>query len=277
MESKTLPEVIYHYTTQEGLLGIFKERALWATKIHYLNDASELIEPLRIAKTMLDKYLQQLDLDKESIQDRERKKETAIFMLEYIREWENINICVASFCTNGDLLSQWRGYGIPGSAYSIGFNRKNLEETAIQHSFELCPCEYYAPADYRNKIFEFIAQEIDVAIKNNKRPLDFIGKLVKRAATMKFAYFREEEEWRVISSRPLSSGDSSFSFRTSKSMIIPYYSLPIDFESIVEIIIGPCVHMDLAEDATYGLVNKYDLKNVKPGRVKRSKIPYRTL
>ncbi len=35
------PELLYHYTTQKGLLGILHERCIWATHIRYLNDASE--------------------------------------------------------------------------------------------------------------------------------------------------------------------------------------------------------------------------------------------
>jgi hypothetical protein len=36
-----LPDFIYHYTNQSGLLGILENRELWATKIHYLNDSTE--------------------------------------------------------------------------------------------------------------------------------------------------------------------------------------------------------------------------------------------
>ncbi len=32
------PELLYHYTTQEGLLGIFDTQEIWATHIRYLND-----------------------------------------------------------------------------------------------------------------------------------------------------------------------------------------------------------------------------------------------
>jgi hypothetical protein len=35
------PPILYHYTTQEGLLGILETDSLWATKIHFLNDSSE--------------------------------------------------------------------------------------------------------------------------------------------------------------------------------------------------------------------------------------------
>jgi hypothetical protein len=33
--------LLYHYTTQQGLLGIFKEQKIWASHLQYLNDKSE--------------------------------------------------------------------------------------------------------------------------------------------------------------------------------------------------------------------------------------------
>ena len=34
-------DVLYHYTTSEGLLGILRDDKLWATDIFHLNDSSE--------------------------------------------------------------------------------------------------------------------------------------------------------------------------------------------------------------------------------------------
>ncbi|MGA3345583.1 MAG: HepT-like ribonuclease domain-containing protein, partial [Terracidiphilus sp.] len=39
--SQAQPELLYHYTTQEGLLGILKSRSIWASHIRFLNDTSE--------------------------------------------------------------------------------------------------------------------------------------------------------------------------------------------------------------------------------------------
>jgi hypothetical protein len=36
-----IPEVLYHYTNQEGLLGVVTSASLWATHISYMNDAME--------------------------------------------------------------------------------------------------------------------------------------------------------------------------------------------------------------------------------------------
>jgi hypothetical protein len=44
------PPLIYHYTTQAGLLGIIRRRELWASSILHLNDASEFGYAFGIAK-----------------------------------------------------------------------------------------------------------------------------------------------------------------------------------------------------------------------------------
>ncbi len=273
MINKTLPKVIYHYTTQDGLIGILKESALWATKIHYMNDASELIEPFRIANAQLRTLVSQLDA--EGAKDKKTTKEIILRILDDIRIYRHSNICVASFCTKGDLLSQWRGYGIPGSAYSIGFDRENLVKTIGSHPFKLRRCQYYTPNSYQEKIHQFISEIINEAKTKNDIPEDFIGKFLNMAATMKFECFQEEEEWRIVSLSSLNFTDEKFNFKTGKSVVIPYYSLPLDLSSIVEIIVGPCQHPKLAEDAIYGLAHKFNLKNVLLGKVYISQVPYR--
>ena len=44
------PEILYHYTTQEGLLGIIKDKVIWATHTQYLNDQAEFSYALRLAE-----------------------------------------------------------------------------------------------------------------------------------------------------------------------------------------------------------------------------------
>ena len=43
-----LPPRLYHYTSQEGLLGILSSKTLWATRIQYLNDSTEFAYTLAL-------------------------------------------------------------------------------------------------------------------------------------------------------------------------------------------------------------------------------------
>jgi len=42
------PKTIYHYTSQEGLLGIIQEGLLRVSSIRHLNDSAELIYAIEI-------------------------------------------------------------------------------------------------------------------------------------------------------------------------------------------------------------------------------------
>src|SRR6266700_6216266 len=44
---------LYHYTSQEGLLGILSSKTLWATRIQYLNDSTEFAYTLALLKKAL--------------------------------------------------------------------------------------------------------------------------------------------------------------------------------------------------------------------------------
>src|SRR6266849_4114272 len=51
---KLPPDILYHYTGQIGLLGIVEKAEVWATKIQYMNDATEFGVALRLARQWLE-------------------------------------------------------------------------------------------------------------------------------------------------------------------------------------------------------------------------------
>ena len=262
MNIQDKPEKLYHYTTLEGLLGILIQKALWATKIQYLNDASELTKPLEIAETML------LNINSLSV---ERKKEVSESGIKQINLWRDVNLCVASFCEEGDLLSQWRGYGSFGSAFSIGFKTEKIEDAISRNGFELLQCKYFDETGYIEAVHHSIGIAAKELISSKKNP-DFMGVFIKTCSGIKLRCFQEEKEWRIISSQPIQYDNPNLMFRRGKSMIIPYYALPLDLSSIVEIVIGPCQHPGLVKSAVDGLASKYNLKNI---RIRVSPTPYR--
>ena len=54
---KLPPDILYHYTGQIGLLGIIEQAELWATKIQYMNDATEFGLALRLARQELENII----------------------------------------------------------------------------------------------------------------------------------------------------------------------------------------------------------------------------
>lgn len=44
---------LYHYTTAEGLIGIMRNRNIWATDVFYLNDWEEFLGGINLARDYL--------------------------------------------------------------------------------------------------------------------------------------------------------------------------------------------------------------------------------
>ena len=118
---RTPPSVLYHYTTQEGLLGIVSSKEIWATHTQYLNDTREFHHALEI--------LQQETTDQPVLRD------------EWYQIISGANVCVCSFSEDGDSLSQWRAYGGRASGFAIGFSGEYLRR-AFEQLGRLVPVIY---------------------------------------------------------------------------------------------------------------------------------------
>ena len=99
--SAQAPADLYHYTSAEGLVGIITSGTLWASDMLSLNDTSEAEYAWNLTGQILDEY--NADVPE---QHRHRFKTQ---LREYM--FRRYTPFVACFCQNGDLLSQWRGYG----------------------------------------------------------------------------------------------------------------------------------------------------------------------
>ena len=56
-----LPEKVYHYTSQKGLIGILREKKIWMTNINYLNDATEFRHSIELIIGELENRISILD------------------------------------------------------------------------------------------------------------------------------------------------------------------------------------------------------------------------
>ena len=112
---------------------------------------------------------------------------------------------------------------------------------------------------------------MDQTLQLKRIPPDFIGNFMRMPARMKLDCFKEENEWRIISYKPVNCDEDAFKFRISKSMLVPFYEVPVNLDSIVNIIIGPCQHPDLSASSVSMLMNKYDLMDIS---IKNSSIPF---
>jgi hypothetical protein len=104
--------MLYHYTTSDGLKGIMDANEIWATNFRYVNDLAEFI------------YANELLSDQIHVKLRSARRLSRA-VLQAILDTPDmlvgaVDIFIACFCVNGDLLSQWRAYGGRGGGYAVG-------------------------------------------------------------------------------------------------------------------------------------------------------------
>ena len=282
------PDVLYHYTSQAGLLGIIQGKKIWATNILFLNDSQEFNYSFQMLQDRIQKIEGKLF---------EKQRE---FIHIFTKNLQFINtplyqhiggIYVCSFSEKEDQLSQWRGYCPESGGFNIGFQFTFIEK---QEGFELVKCEYNK--DKQKKVIGDFLDEIFVNLEiygdtdaNRKAWLGFR----RLAAHLKHPKFAEEKEWRLVFvSKPADS--EKVKYRQGKSMLIPYIehylSKSIDGKKheslgwIPEIYVGPTPNPDLSVVSLEGILHSEKVSqnthkdSGKPKRlcrVTKSEIPYR--
>ncbi len=289
---------MYHYTDINGLLGIIRDRIIWATDIRYLNDSMEY-------KYGLERYNQVLN-------SRSDKDKHIIVPSDYTR----YAIC---FSELADLLSQWRAYSKDGYGYCIGFQSDSLlsdiEETVFFPKFG----EVLYDED---RIDKYINMELDTI---DQKFLDFQSRAIRLAEYQanklekkqsesdsdfdtrkhytifkpmeKYAYresvqrlqdirediigfckalgFSEEKEFRIL----LSLLDNRLlKFRNRGGILVPYIEIHLQNkikDLITEIYIGPNLDFEMAKGSLIRQLNNLEIY-IDPSLIIKSNVPYRT-
>ena len=236
-ESTPVPKHLYHYTSADGLLGILSSTSVWLTNIQYMNDLSEIQYAANLFQSVLDELdLQQLCPDQVEVVKR----------LSAIHDGTTVmpdtGIYSASFCENGNLLSQWRAYRDTSGGYALVFDFFHFLRTSST------PCALvkviYDP-ELQYKILKGMLESFLSAIpkftdsygaKYTEHILLNICHQCSTTATNLFAClkhpeFHEEKEWRLIASAPAThkkyAPNYSLKFRTYNGNLIPYIILDL--------------------------------------------------
>jgi hypothetical protein len=211
-EQKTIPPFLAHYTTTDGLMGIFNSNTLWYSHISFLNDTTELHYGIQVIENVFSDRKTELDDCgfNEGLQYHGRSKT----IRAYLEDLFEIVFTPYIFCLceNANQLSQWREYSST-NGYSIVFKSQNLmelrpiTETASTQATLLCKVIYerYEQRSVTNEIISLIIKGCN-ELKNDgvkpseKRFMDFMS-IAARATidcVIKFKdyCFHEEHEWR---------------------------------------------------------------------------------
>lgn len=280
-EYQPLSGPLHHYTSLEALLSIVKTKALWATNVHYLNDASESELGLEIMRQI-------------GAEARKTAEGVDAEFLTYFLEWlngslfESASVYVLCFSEAHDQLSQWRGYTAHGSGICLSIDSTLLVERmqALGWTFQNCRYNRTSQLTWAEAILARMRRE---AASNRPKIEDKAGRfdavirnclsdLLQVAATIKNEAFAEEREVRFISPM-INIPDKQIAYRTGRTTLIPYIQFELavgeDALAIHEIMVGPSPTQHLTQSAIAGVVTQNRLK--KPCIVSVSQIPYREL
>lgn len=270
------PEVLYHYTDQHGVLGIAQSGLMWASHVRYLNDRTEFDHAIATADALASARLAQ------ATDDATRGE------LKLIRSAiaeAGINICVASWSSVDDDLSQWRAYGGNGTGYALAVAGSVLRDMARRQSFYLARCVYDSAEQER-----LLGELIDTTLAENlahrgktgsfvpDRPGgDMTYRMNRYGSLFKNPKFESEHEWRVVS-MPLSRERVEYRVRAGRSTMIPYFEFSLLREdgrfAIEEACVGPCIDGENAKKALEDVLAKATGHYARP-IVRTSCVPYR--
>jgi len=228
------PDVLYHYTNSQGLIGILKDKDIWASNVCFLNDSKELIHGRNKIADVLTGALK-------------GRSKGPVFKflndcLERLKAGEmEEDVYAACFCTEGDVLSQWRAYGSMGDGYSLGLCGRTLKTLHKRTGFR-CRLRkvIYCPVEQSELVRQTVCnicnlleeacdsageQALDQLMGGARGIVDNL--LKEYLYCFKHPAFREEKEWRLVHICPAKVYNRGLQFRSAKGKIIPYLSVPL--------------------------------------------------
>ncbi|MDH4380077.1 MAG: DUF2971 domain-containing protein [Vampirovibrionales bacterium] len=304
-------DLIWHYTNAEGLYGIIghekqKNLVMHCTNVLFLNDSKEYYLTLEIVKNGLkEKYCDKpMGLRRNSISRMIKKLEELNTELK-----EFFSPFIASFCEEGDKLSQWRGYCL-GGGYSLGFSKSSLQEIENDGKLQLNSVSYLTEIDSPPNFLDFFDDFIN-SFETLVPDWDYDPVSIPRGGLMSFTNLPKNKSVEELNDertqvwvmeltlstafyngilelipfykhlsfqeenewRVIYTDISDPKFKHTNNILKPYKELEIPKAALKKIIIGPTNNAELCELGINMFLKDQDLEYVE---VKRSEIPYRT-
>lgn len=157
------PRILYHYTDAAGLLGMLKTRRLWATNSSFMNDPTEMEYAARVIR----ETTREEAANYPAAFAKRLTKEVEFYLATYAPPHNDEY--VTCFCQNGDLLSQWRGYGALGGGYALGFHSRYL---GVMNAYE-------GLSDNDDLTHAILKPVLRKVLYDYKRQKSLVGRLVR--------------------------------------------------------------------------------------------------
>ncbi|MCD4849659.1 DUF2971 domain-containing protein [Arthrobacter sp. AK01] len=275
------PEVLYHYTSAAGLLGILSSSSLWISNALFMNDAEELIHASQAVSTAMNARADELRARLARNEPEFPNRPLLAVFEDMIGQLEDLHdrgpswgdVYLACFCEDGDLLSQWRGYAGSGG-YALGLDplKLQLSDPTAYMGSSLARVRYGLPEAIDD--VTSLVESIDPGSGNHPGSLaahEFLT-VVRLLAQVKNPGFREEREWRLVN---ISDDSRDLHFREGYSALIPYKTHPFPSDAILSITIGPGGNRPLRERSVRQMVEKFYPDRRWDIKVTASQVPLR--
>lgn len=297
-----MDEIIYHYTTGAGLLGMIKDYTkdepdvkLWASHYMYMNDPNEytigerlctdIINRIETALKIPDAYRTNLFVNTTDYRNA---------LKSYRKTLDGQSICpyIVSLSREYDSLPMWNMYASNGNGIALGFNRLKLLGAQILPM----DCYYVDSNDPSNQ--EYISQ-LETEIKelylelDREYPVHIIQECINDddntllynrlhsihalicvsiGIRIKDIAYRLENEVRITT--PHRPEAPKILFRERNGIIIPYVEYPISFDCVENIVVGPTADFIRVRESISILLDSKGIK-WEDDRIIKSKVPYR--
>ena len=297
--------IVYHYTSPEGLKAILENRSLRFTNYRFLNDKKEGL----CKENDVNKKLEELKEKDTNPKGRDffellKKQITDTNIDDYLIDKSvNGDYCeikndyyVLSLSKESDSLSMWNYYikNRKYEGYNIGFKLENLQKIFSKFAmnskgvkFEYKDINYMNMQDENNEfekiVLSFKEQYVRTYNEKIKVVFDCRDKILKNYIFSKNDCFKHENEYRFVLIKNQSS-EIKEQFYIKNGIITPYIDIPLDKEDIVKTIksitISPLLEEEIAKKGLeFFLMNKeyelYDKQKQTGIRIEKSKCPVR--
>jgi hypothetical protein len=274
-------ENLFHYTSLDGVVGIREAGGIWATKIQYFSDYSELDHAFDMFRSRCQILLG----------NGRGPREIVLQLDSWLRSRSHTasaSLFVVCFTESRDSLSQWRGYTPMGRGACLEIKAEHLIECANAQGFELAKCiySYNQKAALVEQAIDFLVSEAGQIGPDSSHGTQSYhpafaslqDELFRVAATFKHESFEDEREWRAVLRLHNSRFAPSIAYRVGRTTLIPYVDFSLKRPSTGEfelwnLWVGPTAEIDLSVAALRSLFGR----QIRCGRypVMPSRAPYR--
>lgn len=226
---------VWHYTDQQGLLGMVTRGEIWASSAATLNDSKEIRTGVEALQARLGEWQGDIEIRTRQYNFAEEMLTRSLETLKHHR------VFVLSASLAGDQLSQWRGYG-GGQSYAVALDvnpalRPLSKRPILQHS-EGYPPPWTRVAYRKTKIQDQVDATIRILLRvaPTSEDEEFVATGIAESVLwrilpyLKHKSFKEEKEARLCHIAPPHSWpnrESALSFRPGERMPTPYLSLGV--------------------------------------------------